>query len=271
MIRTDCRFRAGMVLAAPFGCSLFLDGSGGIAGCHFRRYGFLFWGFEKNACHFPFHVVEYPLHGDVAQLVRAPRSHRGGRGFEPLHPHQTKTPPIGGVFRLGRSHKGARSRGPAGQKRSGGAFLTAGERKLRPSAQAGPSRQQIARRAPPSPPKVTTANGRPGRGKARILSPAYWTKGAFGCIVIMWIYRRRVFSEKILSMVGCWREKTGYQGENPHLPASNAGRSAYGPPPETKFGAAPPTIEATIKNKGENWHGNHGKAGCLRPCTGRGD
>lgn len=26
--------------------------------------------------------------GDVAQLVRALRSHRRGRGFEPLHPHQ---------------------------------------------------------------------------------------------------------------------------------------------------------------------------------------
>ena len=29
--------------------------------------------------------------GDVAQQVRALRSHRRGRGFEPLHPHQIRT------------------------------------------------------------------------------------------------------------------------------------------------------------------------------------
>ena len=30
------------------------------------------------------------MFGDVAQLVRALRSHRRGRGFEPLHPHHEK-------------------------------------------------------------------------------------------------------------------------------------------------------------------------------------
>ena len=45
----------------------------------------------KKACHFHPDTVKYLLRGDVAQLVRALRSHRRGRGFEPLHPHQTKT------------------------------------------------------------------------------------------------------------------------------------------------------------------------------------
>ena len=46
---------------------------------------------RKRACHFDPDTVKYLLRGDVAQLVRALRSHRRGRGFEPLHPHQTKT------------------------------------------------------------------------------------------------------------------------------------------------------------------------------------
>ena len=43
---------------------------------------------RKRACHFDPDTVKYLLRGDVAQLVRALRSHRRGRGFEPLHPHQ---------------------------------------------------------------------------------------------------------------------------------------------------------------------------------------
>lgn len=35
------------------------------------------------------------LFGDVAQLVSALRSHRRGRGFESLHPHQTQRHPAG--------------------------------------------------------------------------------------------------------------------------------------------------------------------------------
>lgn len=35
------------------------------------------------------------MFGDVAQLVSALRSHRRGRGFESLHPHQTQRHPAG--------------------------------------------------------------------------------------------------------------------------------------------------------------------------------
>ena len=40
----------------------------------------------------------YPGHGRLAQLARAPRLHRGGRGFEPLSAHHEKTIPFGVVF-----------------------------------------------------------------------------------------------------------------------------------------------------------------------------
>ena len=46
----------------------------------------------KRACHFCPDTIKYLLRGDVAQLVRALRSHRRGRGFEPLHPHHNWTP-----------------------------------------------------------------------------------------------------------------------------------------------------------------------------------
>ena len=35
-------------------------------------------------------LFTYPTSGSLAQLARAPRLHRGGRGFEPLATHQTK-------------------------------------------------------------------------------------------------------------------------------------------------------------------------------------
>ncbi len=47
---------------------------------------------RKRACHLCPDTVKYLLRGDVAQLVRALRSHRRGRGFEPLHPHHNWTP-----------------------------------------------------------------------------------------------------------------------------------------------------------------------------------
>ena len=45
-----------------------------------------------------FAVLLYTRLGDVAQLVRALRSHRRGRGFESLHPHHKKIHPSRVVF-----------------------------------------------------------------------------------------------------------------------------------------------------------------------------
>ena len=43
-------------------------------------------------------IIIYPAQGDIAQLVRALRSHRRGQGFEPLYPHQTKNAACAAFF-----------------------------------------------------------------------------------------------------------------------------------------------------------------------------
>ena len=91
----------------------------------------------KRTCLPSLNTVKSLLRGDVAQLVRALRSHRRGRGFEPLHPHQTKTTLTGG-FLFGMRSKGARSR----VKNDPVDRLAAGERRR----EAAPHEVQAARR-----------------------------------------------------------------------------------------------------------------------------
>ena len=87
-------------------------------------------GFEtKKACKPLGFAVQYPLFGDVAQLVRALRSHRRGRGFEPLHPHQTKKETQRVFFCLVCCSEGIEAAAPQGQNCSSGAILAAGKRK----------------------------------------------------------------------------------------------------------------------------------------------